>query len=414
MVAVIATIFLFINIIKNNMINRDLPLYKCEIKDDDDTGIYAMSFVDYPAVEVDFIALSKVSEHKLHLNQDKQILTGAILIPDQIIYRNDNGYEYNISFDADQIEKISHKMMKNSIVLHSTTHQHQSELSDNYLIEMWIIEDPDNDKSNALGFKNLPKGTMMASYKITDNDYWLNEVKTGNVNGFSLEGYFYDNKVNLKKDKEKLSIKENIVEMQKENTSLINRILKAINMSMDEVDSKDVTESGKNFKEFTLKDGKVIKVDEEGFATIDGEQAPSGEHILSDDAVIVINAEGYMVETVEEVKSEEPATAETELADETPADEPKSEDAPVEKFKVEIDGTEYEVDEAVANYIAALQAEIASLTEDKTATDAELATLKKNTPSASPINVNANKNEKKYTEMSRAEQIAYQMRSVLK
>ncbi len=80
-------------------------------------------------------------------------------------------------------------MMKTGLPLHSTTHQHNQNLSGNYLIELWIVENPQNDKSNELGFKNLPKGSLMASYKITDENYWNNEVMTGNVKGFSLEGF---------------------------------------------------------------------------------------------------------------------------------------------------------------------------------------------------------------------------------
>ncbi len=394
--------------------NKDIPIYKCVIEESltDDSGVFAISFVDFPAVEVDFVALSKQKNiQKLHLNQDKQILTGVVLQPEQLIYRYDelNG-EYYITYSAAMIEKIAHKMMRNSIVLHNTTHQHEEELAGNYLVEMWIIEDPANDKSNALGFKDLPKGTLMCSYKITNSDYWNNEVKTGNVKGFSLEGYFYQERLAQQK-KKNLSInqnlnnkKKNTNKMAKGKTNFLSKIMKVL-QTIDEVETIDETNSGENFRIFTLTDGSEIRVDEDGFCTIDDEQAPSGEHTLSDDNIIVIDADGYLIETTDEPTSEEPAVAETEL---------EGEDAPAdaEKFTIEIDGTEYEVDEAVAKYVNDLLAEIASL-KDTVAEDAvELKKLRKTTPSAKPANVKQTKSTKAYTEMSKAEKLAYQLGNI--
>lgn len=407
------------------MIDKTLPIYKCEVEEslNDDTGIFAVSFVDYPAVEVDFVALSKQkAEHKLHYHEDKQILTGVVLIPDKMIYRYDeNMGEYYITYSAEMIEKISHKMMRNSIVLHNTTHQHENSLGGNYLTEMWIVEDPENDKSNALGFKDLPKGTLMCSYKITNSDYWNNEVKTGNVKGFSLEGYFYQNKLSKQTTKNNLSIDKTLknnkiknTNKMSKNTSFLNKIRKVLQNGIDEVDALDTTDSGENYRIFVLADGSEIRVDEEGYATIDGEQAPSGEHILSDDAVIVIDADGYLVETTDKPTSEEPATPETELKKTNKLSKSKKtkleEDAPVdaEKFTVDVDGTEYEVDEAVAKYVADLIAKIASL-KDTVAEDAvELKKLRRTTPSTRPANVKQSKT-KSYSEMSRDEQIEYQI-----
>lgn len=168
------------------------PIYDCMIDEsaDDLTGIYAISFVDFPANQVDFIALDKQQE--LHLSRDtaKQVLTGVVLKPGQLIYRHSpQTGDYYIRFSEEQVEKIARKMMKTGVALHSTTHQHRSPLTGNYLTELWIVEDPENDKSKALGFNDLPKGTLMCSYKIEDKNYWEKEVMSGHVKGFSLEGF---------------------------------------------------------------------------------------------------------------------------------------------------------------------------------------------------------------------------------
>lgn len=128
----------------------NIPVYNCLINEniDDESGIYAMSFVDAPANEVDFVALSKQPRREyLSTDTKKQILTGVVLRPNQLIYRNDAHLgEYYIRFSADQIEKIAHKMMRTGIALHNTTHQHQAPLKGNYMTELWIVENPEKDK----------------------------------------------------------------------------------------------------------------------------------------------------------------------------------------------------------------------------------------------------------------------------
>ncbi len=122
-----------------------LPVYNCQIDEnpEDESGIYAISFVDEPANETEFVALKKHTR-KEHLSMDhhRQILTGVVLRPGQLIYRNDPQLgEHYIRFSAEQIEKISHKMMRKRLALDNTTHQHQQPLEGNYLIELWIVED---------------------------------------------------------------------------------------------------------------------------------------------------------------------------------------------------------------------------------------------------------------------------------
>ena len=150
-----------------------LPVFDCLINEnlEDESGIYAISFVDIPANEVDFVTLSaqKAKQELLCRDPKKQILTGVVLRPEQLIYRNDKNLgEYYIRFGAEEIEKIARKMMKSGVALHNTTHQHQQNLKGNYLTELWIVEDPEKDKSLALGFEPQTKGTLMCSYKIED------------------------------------------------------------------------------------------------------------------------------------------------------------------------------------------------------------------------------------------------------
>nr|WP_303883377.1 XkdF-like putative serine protease domain-containing protein [Dysgonomonas mossii] len=261
---------------------------------DDLTGIYAISFVDFPANQVDFIALDRQQE--LHLSRDtaKQVLTGVVLKPGQLIYRHSpQTGDYYIRFSEEQVEKIARKMMKTGVALHSTTHQHQSPLTGNYLTELWIVEDPENDKSKALGFSDLPKGTLMCSYKIEDKNYWEKEVMSGHVKGFSLEGFF-SQQVSLSR----INNKSMNNKKKKVKQTLLGRIANML-LDIDAVEKADTTASGTAYVVFVLADGKEAYVDADGFVTLEGEQMAAGEHNLSNGNLLVVDENGQFVETRE-------------------------------------------------------------------------------------------------------------------
>lgn len=396
----------------------NIPVYNCIIDENinDETGIYAISFVDFPANETDFVTLGK---GELYLNKDskKQILTGVVLRPEQMIYRNSPTLgEYYIKFSAEQIEKIAHKMMKTGIALYNTTHQHQSLLTGNYLTELWIVENPKNDKSNALGFKDLPKGTLICSYKVEDSNYWNSEVMSGNVKGFSLEGFF-NQEICMSKlsNKNNLSMKKKRFVFNKTQRAALSLILsKEMLSDIESVESDDATDSGEAFVEFTLKDGKIVKVDAEGFATLDGEQMPAGEHPLANGNILVIDESGNFVETKEaSTTTTDPAeaTAPETLRRKQKLAQEKAKQLKAKQKLAEENG-DAETVEALKAKIAELEAIIAELTSkaDEAETkieeaQTEIAELKKKTPSTPPVV--QKQTEKKLTEMSAHERIAH-------
>lgn len=301
--------------------SNKIPIYRGQLGQEDETGIFAISFVDYPANESNFVALKNIPRVKVSLNKKKQILTGAVLIPNQRIYRNDTQLgEYFLTFTAQDIENIAAKMMRKGLALSSTTHQHEAPLEGNFLTELWIVEDPKTDKSAALGLGEFPKGTLMASYKITDAKYWRDEVLTGNVKGFSLEGFFNFNSITMSKKTTTAS-----TALAKKKANPIVALFKSIVVALEgetaadaeaivEEAGKDETDSGEPVLIFPLADGGEIWVDAEGFATLDGEQMAPGEHALADGNVIVIDENGTLVVTQEEGEGEEPEVAEAALA----------------------------------------------------------------------------------------------------
>jgi len=122
---------------------------------------------------------------------EKQMLVGPLMVPNKLIVRaDDDGNPYYVYFTEETIKKLAYKMMKDKLI-DSVNIEHDSndKVSDAYLVESWMIEDAETDKSRNYGF-NLPKGTWMGMYKIDNQKIWNEYVKTGKVKGFSVEGFF--------------------------------------------------------------------------------------------------------------------------------------------------------------------------------------------------------------------------------
>jgi len=159
-------------------------------EEDQVSGIEAVSIVENPAIEEDFIAL-KNQEFKLaEVNKEKRILMGAALIPNKPIYRKNEDNEYYIYFSRDTVRKASELFFIRGNYNKSTL-EHNLPLQGLVAVESWIVEDLEQDKSRKYGM-DVPLGTWMLSMKVLNDDVWNDYVKTGKVKGFSIEGYFAD------------------------------------------------------------------------------------------------------------------------------------------------------------------------------------------------------------------------------
>lgn len=159
-------------------------------ENDDVSGIEAVSIVENPAIEEDFIALKNHEVRFAEVNKEKRILMGAALIPNKPIYRRNEDKDYYIYFSRDTVRKASELFFIKGNYNKSTL-EHGKALSGLVAVESWLVEDPKKDKSAAYGM-DMPKGTWMLSMKVMNDDVWNNYVKTGKVKGFSIEGYFAD------------------------------------------------------------------------------------------------------------------------------------------------------------------------------------------------------------------------------
>tara|TARA_B110000259_G_scaffold154550_1_gene175268 strand:+ start:2855 stop:3457 length:603 start_codon:yes stop_codon:yes gene_type:complete len=159
-------------------------------EEQEESGIEAISIVESPAIESDFVAL-KTEEIKLaEIDKEKRILLGALLIPNKPIYRKGSEGDYYIFFSKDTISKASQMYLRNGYQNNSTL-EHEKDLKGLTLVESWIVVDEVQDKSRKYGL-NVPLGTWMGAVKVNNEEIWNEYVKTNKVKGFSIEGYFAD------------------------------------------------------------------------------------------------------------------------------------------------------------------------------------------------------------------------------
>jgi hypothetical protein len=177
---------------------KDL-IYELVIEDAADE-IYAISLVSEPAIEMDFVYFDKEEVKFSTINEEQRIVMGPILVPDKKILRIDGeGKPYYVFIKADTIKKLAQKYLQNKYQSEVTIEHNGKRVDDVTLIESWITESRTKDKSAMYGL-SVPVGTWMGSMKIESDKIWNEFVKTGIVNGFSIEGLFSHQLVEASKE----------------------------------------------------------------------------------------------------------------------------------------------------------------------------------------------------------------------
>jgi len=172
---------------------------------DSESGIDAVSVVESPAIEENFIALAEQKIELKEIDAEKRILMGAALIPNKKIYRvnEKTKEEFEIFFSEQTVRQAMELFFKKGNQS-KATQEHAKSIDGMTVVESWLIEDKVHDKSVKYGF-SLPQGTWMISMKV-DNDKVWNDVKEGKVKGFSIEGFFADKLEMSMEQKEKSEI----------------------------------------------------------------------------------------------------------------------------------------------------------------------------------------------------------------
>ena len=150
-------------------------------------GIDAISLVEQPAIESDFIAMNAQLLQFKTQDEEKRIVMGAALIPDKPIYRRNGEEEYYVYVSKKTVRRAMELYFKNGNQANATL-EHEHKINGLHVVESWIVEG-EQDKSRMYGLE-VPVGTWMVSMKVENDAIWEKFVKEGSVKGFSIEGYF--------------------------------------------------------------------------------------------------------------------------------------------------------------------------------------------------------------------------------
>jgi len=298
-----------------------METFKVILNDEEENGVFAISHVLDPAIEAMYVFMGNEKDVEIKLatvSDEKRIVVGPVLIPNQLILRKHptTGDPFNIFFDAETIKHIQENFVSKSYQNNSTIEHDGKFIEDVSFVETWIKEDDVHDKSVLYGF-DQPIGTMFAMQKVKNDDVWNDYIKTGKVKGFSIDGVFDLEKINLKSeymDSKDAGIGKKIIDAIKEGFA-------SLSLSTETTEVVEITEEPIKLAQMKLKDGvtvleaesfevgkEVVVVAEDGTKT----PAPEGEHQLEDDSFIVVDAEGKITE-VKPKAEEEVVIEETEV-----------------------------------------------------------------------------------------------------
>jgi hypothetical protein len=279
-----------------------LPLYVLDIDEnlEDETSVFAVGLVLQPAIERNwhtFSAEEPAIEHKFTVvDEEKKILGGFLMIAEQPIYRKDeDGTEYYVKFTAESIARIVNKLAKSGKPLSfNLNHDDNLPVKGAYLLSHFIIDSKLGMKTPE-NFTPAPDGSWFGYVKIEDDAVW-DMAKTGEIRGFSVEGYFNDKKVDEADQKEYEDIKNKII-----NNMEFNKLKKVLGEDLTNQLKKVFSEETPvapaiEFVETSLLDGSAIvkgtiAVGETVTLVMpDGSEvpAPDGEHTLEGNVVITV------------------------------------------------------------------------------------------------------------------------------
>ena len=182
---------------------EDLDIIELIIDENNlEDGIEAISLVESPAIEENFVALSRHKVEFKSVDDEKRIVVGLALVPDKIM------------FSKETVKKASElylKRLKNN----NATIEHELAVKGVSLIESWIVEDPNMDKTNLYKL-DAPEGAWAVVMKIDNDEIW-EDVKQGKYLGFSIEGFF-------SQKEEKLSLSEEDSEALELLSEILNKL----------------------------------------------------------------------------------------------------------------------------------------------------------------------------------------------
>lgn len=312
----------------------NIPIFDISV-DEEGMGLFGLSFVDNPAIQVELHAFKAEEAQKVFFaSHEKREVVSPVIIPNQLIIREAMGIPYYMRASEETIRKMYEKYMlsgnwNNFTYMHENMDADISERVQDgiYLQRLWIIEDEKNDDAcTKYGFTDLPKGTLMMKCKVNNRQIW-NEIKEGKLRGISLEAFF--DKINTNKALQITYSK------MKTNLELFQKFIAFLNEVSVEADGvateaqKDETNSGIVELKYYLDDEHYFTVDAEGIVRDENlNVVEMGDYRLADGNIFSVGEGGKFIETkaVEEEENKVEAPIAETFEEEEKKDEEDKED----------------------------------------------------------------------------------------
>ena len=323
-------------------------------------GVFAISLVKDPATTEHFVAMS--TESKLikmaKVDEEQRIVMGLVLQPNQLIprYNEETDEEYNIVFSEETIKDLSQNFFKSNSQSNSKL-EHSESIEDITFVESWIVENSKVDKSANFGM-NYPKGSWVATMKIDNDEIWNDYVKTGKVQGFSVDAFVDLQEINLKTEIKMNKKQKSILTMLKEivagaeATEVVAEEVVAVEMGSVKSGDLTIEFEGDNLEEgaavFVMKDEEKV-------------QLPDGTYSLEGDNEIEVK-DGVVASmgASEEEVTEEPAGDE-ELADEEVKEEELEEEPAQDEEAEFMIAVKQILDDAFSEYAESMGVQLSAL-----------------------------------------------------
>ena len=288
-----------------------MDVFELILDEDNLDGVYGASLVAEPAIDLEGMFFnSKAINHKEQpikwqlSSEEKRTVVAPVLVPNKKIFRESVGKDkkQGMTFvSAETIEKLQQNFFKQKYN-HNSTLEHLEAIEGVYFFESWIVIDPQNDKSNALGFSNLEAGTWMMAMKVDNDDIWNNYVKTGLVRGLSIDALLRpvkqeDNELN--KFKFKTMNKKTI-------NAIVKNAIQRVAMSADL--QSFLLEDGTEIKSTELELESVV-IDAEGNTYADKQFTYQGFNYLTDEFGVIIMKDAVDAEQVDVIEFNEDLTS---------------------------------------------------------------------------------------------------------
>ena len=365
------------NKIDNNMENN---LFEYVYDEDTMEGVYELSLVSEPAIIIEAMQFASQEESDWKVSDvERRLLVSPVLIPNQKIWRNTiKGTKGYVFASSETIEKLQRNFAKNKYGDKSTfEHEKERPVDGLYVAESWLIEDPLNDKSNALGFKDLVKGTWMVTIKIDNEDLWNDYIKTGEVKGISVSGLLGVKEV--ENNNELINYKMN----RKTITDIVALAVQKVALEAQLMEIKVSDELSYFVSELAL---EAIVIDKDGLAFMDGEFIFEGNTYKTDEMGAIKEITPIEVEDVTMAEGDTVETVEAPVADIDPTIALNDKIAELEAQIVALETT-----------IQDLEAKNVKLESDLVLKESEKVELSKQTPASKGIIDVPSLDEKKST-----------------